>query len=299
MRGIIITEMQTQQFSPTHRPSARIRALFLDIDGTIASSDSRVSPGVLRAVRLARSHGCEVVLCTGRTRFRTVPVAEQLDPPLGYAITSNGGVLTHLGTGEIIYRHLLDVPVALEVIRIMKDAGADPFVYEDSDNPGVEGARVLHHPDVNTSAWERFDPRYRPHPSITTDLPFRPVSVSAYGPAEVVRPLSAHLRERLSETVSIVESGTEHAWGVEVYVSGISKRTGLEMLAARLDVAQEEIMAVGDHINDIEMLMWAGWGVAMGNAQPEVKGAADCITASITEDGAARAIEAFVLESTY
>jgi hypothetical protein len=207
-------------------------------------------------------------------------------------------VLTHIGTGEGIYRHLLAVPVALEVIQTMMDAGADPFVYEDSDVPGVEGARVLHHPRVDKSAWEHMDPRYRSHPSLTTDLPFRPVSVSAYGPADVIRPLSAHLRERLSEPVSIVESGTELAWGVEVYVSGISKRTGLEMLAARLDVAQEEIMAIGDHINDIEMLQWAGWGVAMGNAQPEVKAAANCITASLASDGAARAIEAFVLEST-
>jgi Cof subfamily protein (haloacid dehalogenase superfamily) len=290
--------MQTRPYSPAHRPAARIRALFLDIDGTLAGSDSVISPAVLHAIRSARSHGCEVVLCTGRTRFRTVPIAEQIGPPLGYVITSNGGVLAHLGTGDIIYRHLLDVHLALEVIRTMRDAGAEPFVYEDSDMPGIEGARVLYHPELDTSRTDFLDSRYRPHADLMSDLPFRPVSVSAYGAPEVMRPLSAHLRDRLSENVSIVESGTEYAWGVEVYVSGISKQTGLEMLAARLDVAQEEIMAIGDHINDIEMLTWAGWGVAMGNAQPEVKAAADWITDSFAEDGAARAIEAFVLETT-
>ena len=284
--------------TPSDRgPDARIWALFLDIDGTLTASDERISPGVLEAIRRARSHGCEVVLCTGRTRFRTVPIARQLDPPLGYAVTSNGGVLTHLGTGQILYRHLLPVEVALEVIRTLRNAGAEPFVYEDSDVPGAEGSRVLYHADADTSTWTHGDERYQPHAGLTTDLPFQPVSVSAYGIPEVIRPLAARLRDRFAEDLSIVESGTEHAWGVEVYVSGISKRTGLETLAARLEVDREEVMAIGDHINDIEMLEWAGWGVAMGNAQSEVKTIADWITATLAEDGVARAIERFVLRT--
>jgi Cof subfamily protein (haloacid dehalogenase superfamily) len=281
--------------SPARTPPARIRALFLDIDGTLVGGDSRVTPGVVSAIHRARSAGCEVVLCTGRTRFRTVPVAEQLGRPLGYAVTSNGGVLAHLGTGEIVYRRLLPVDVALEVIRSIRDAGAEPFVYEDSDRPGVEGARVLYHPEAEAIASSHADSRYRAHAALMTELPFQPVSVSTYGSPEVMRPLAEHLRERLSENVSIVQSGTEYAWGVEVYVSGISKRTGLELLAARLDVAREEIMAIGDHINDVEMLQWAGWGVAMGNALPEAKAVADYVTDSLSQDGAARAIERFVL----
>ena len=288
---------QPLQMSSDRGPVAQIRALFLDIDGTLANSDGIISPGVLEAIRRARHHGCEVVLCTGRTRYRTVPVAEQLDPPMGYAVTSNGGVLTHLGTGRILYRHLLPIPVALEVIRTIRDAGAEPFVYEDSDVSGAEGARVLYHADADTSRWDHGDERYRPHAALTTDLPFMPVSVSAYGAPEIVRPLAAHLHENLGGDLSIIQSGTEHAWGVEIYVSGISKRTGLEILSARLEVDREEIMAIGDHINDIEMLEWAGWGVAMGNAQPEVKLVADWVTTSLAEDGVAAAIERYVLGS--
>ena len=288
---------QPLQMSSDRRSVAQIRALFLDIDGTLASSDGIISPVVLDAIRRARHHGCEVVLCTGRTRYRTVPVAEQLDPPMGYAVTSNGGVLTHLGTGRILYRHLLPIPVALEVIRTIRGAGAEPFVYEDSDVPGVEGARVLYHADADTRQWDHGDERYLPHAAMTTDLPFMPVSVSAYGAPEIVRPLAAHLHENFGGDLSIIQSGTEHAWGVEIYVSGISKRTGLETLSARLEVDREEIMAIGDHINDIEMLEWAGWGVAMGNAQPEVKLVADWVTTSLAEDGVAAAIERYVLGS--
>ncbi len=295
--GIIHCVNNTKSLSTDRVPGAQIRALFLDIDGTLAGNDGRIAPRVLEAIRRARHHGCEVVLCTGRTRYRTVPVARQLDPPFGYAVTSNGGVVTHLGTGQIIYRHLLPIPVALEVIRTMRDAGAEPFVYEDSDEPGPEGARVLYHSDADTSSWDHGDDRYRPHATLTTELPFQPVSVSAYGKSEIIRPLAEHLRERLAENVSIVQSGTEHAWGVEIYVSGISKRMGLEILAARLEVNQEEIMAIGDHINDVEMLEWAGWGVAMGNALPEVKAVSDWITESISEDGVAVAIDRYVLRS--
>ena len=289
--------MQTQPNLSRGGPTAQIRALFLDIDGTLVGEDSQISPGVRAAIRRAREHGCEVVLCTGRTRYRTVPIANQFDPPRGYAVTSNGGVLTHIETGEILYRHLLPIPVALQVIRTLRDAGAEPYVYEDSDKPGIEGARVLYHPDAAIGPWVKGDPRHRPHAELLTHLPFQPVSVSAYGAPEIMRPVASFLRERLTENVSIIESGTEFAWGVEIYVSGVSKVTGLETLAARLDVAREEIMAIGDHINDLEMLQWAGWGVAMGNALPQIQEAADWVTASRAEDGVALAIESFVLRS--
>src|SRR4051794_25175383 len=98
---------ETLPASSDRRPAAQIRALFLDIDGTIADGSGRMSAVVLNAIRRARRHGCEVVLCTGRTRYRTVPVAEEIGLPLGYAITSNGGVLSHMGAGQILYRRLL------------------------------------------------------------------------------------------------------------------------------------------------------------------------------------------------
>ncbi|HZT41682.1 MAG TPA: Cof-type HAD-IIB family hydrolase [Chthonomonadaceae bacterium] len=272
----------------------QIRALFLDIDGTLVDGANTISPGVQKAIAAAREKGCEIVLCTGRTRYRTLPVAELLGPPLGYAITSNGGVVVHLGAGEVLYRRLLPIPVALEIVRAIVEAGAEPYVYEDSDVPGEEGARVLFHPDLPVGPWATF-PRYRPHATLLEDLPFAPVSVSCFGAPEKMRPLAARLSERLSADVSIIQSGTEYNWGVEVFVSGVSKRLGLETVAARLDVAREETLAIGDHFNDLEVLRWAGVGVAMGNALPEVLAAADWVTASLEEDGVARAIERFIL----
>lgn len=282
--------------STTALSHAPIRALFLDIDGTLVGMGDRISPGVLRALSAAHTHGCEIVICTGRARYTAQPIAAQLPRPLGYAVTSNGGVVMHLGTGEVLLRRLLSVPTALDVVRTMVELGATPYVYEDAVGHGIEAARVLHPPDFPTGPFA-IAPRYRPHDKILDHLPFAPVSVNAFGPPDQMRALADAVRARIHADLSVVISGSELHWGVEVFAAGVSKRLGLETLAARLDVTREEIMAIGDHFNDLEMIRWAGLGVAMGNALPEIQHAADYVTGSLDEDGVAQAIERFVLAS--
>lgn len=272
----------------------QIRALFLDIDGTLVGAGDQISPGVRAAIAGAREKGVEVVLCTGRARYTTEPVARQLGPPLGYVVTSNGGVAMHLGTQEVLYRRLLSIPIALEVIRAIYEVGGKPYVYEDATAADLEGARVLYHPERSPDIFA-VPPRYRPHAALLEDLPFAPVSVCTFGPPAQMQALVLHLRERLSADLSIIQSGSHAYWGVEVFTQGVSKRLGLEMIAARLDVNQEEIMAIGDHFNDLEMIAWAGIGVAMGNAIEEAQEIADYVTASVDEDGVAQAIARFIL----
>jgi Cof subfamily protein (haloacid dehalogenase superfamily) len=272
----------------------RIRALFIDIDGTLVGADDRISSADRTALTAAREQGCEIVLCTGRTRYTAQPIAEQIAPPLGYAIMSNGGVVMHLGTEEVLRRHLLPIPTALDIVRAIVAAGAEPYVFEDAIAPGIESARVLHHPDLPVGHWA-VRPRYRPHATLMEDLPFAPVSVSAYGPPQRMRPLVHDLRARLSDTLSIIQSGSENIWGIEIFVANVSKGRGLEVVAEHLGIAREETLAIGDHINDLEMLEWAGVGIAMGNALPEVQAIADWITTTQAEAGVARAIARYVL----
>jgi Cof subfamily protein (haloacid dehalogenase superfamily) len=274
-------------------PARRIRALFVDLDGTLVSVDEQVSPRVRRAIEQARAAGCAVILCTGRTRFTAQPIADQLDQP-GYLVASNGGVAMHLETGKVVHSLKMPIPLALDVAKAIISVGASPYIYEDSTLPGVENARVLYHPDLPVGHFAT-PPRYRPHAALLEDLPFVPISVSAFGPIPHIRPLVAPLQERLAGQVSIVQTGTETTWGIEIYVANVTKRTGAEAVVRELGLEREETLAIGDHFNDIELLQWAGLGVAMGNAQPEVQAAADYVTGSLHEDGVAQAIERFIL----
>ncbi|CEK15415.1 predicted HAD superfamily hydrolase [Chthonomonas calidirosea] len=271
-------------------PSSKIRALFLDIDGTLVGADNQISAAVQRAVTKAQERGLWIGLCTGRTRYTAEPVAAQLWRPPDYLIVSNGAIAIETPTETLLHRRLLEPALALEVARILIDAGEQVYIYEPAFRPLLEESRVLYHPARPVGAFAT-PPRYQPYASLLSELPFTPVSVASFGPQQEMQALVKAMRESLSEDFSVIQSGTHALWGVEIFAAGVNKRSGAEMVARRLGISSQECMAIGDHMNDIELLEWAGIGVAMADAPAEVQAVADWITASVEEDGVAEAIE--------
>ncbi|HTE20389.1 MAG TPA: HAD family hydrolase [Armatimonadota bacterium] len=268
--------------------NAAVRAIFLDIDGTIVGASNTVSPRVREAIRRAREGGCEVVLCTGRSRVTAQPIADQLGFR-GHAVLSNGAVVMNLGTGELICRNLLPVPIAVQAIRVLLREGVTPLVYEDA----VETARILYHPDL---PFEIYNPeRFHPWPRMAEDLPFRPACIGCYGAEAELRPVADRLAAAPPPETYVEQAGTHAVWCLEIHHQDSGKCNGLQRVTERLGVRPEEVLAIGDHINDLRMLRFAGIGVAMGNAVPEVLAGADWITAPLDEDGVAVAIERFIL----
>lgn len=278
--------------STLNKPS--IRALFVDMDGTLIGPDEKVSLPVVRAIQAAHESGCQIIPCTGRTRFTAQPIAEQLGIPLGYAITANGAVAQHLGTEELLYSHLIPREQAQWIAQEVFALGAQIYIYESSITNHVEQSRAVYHPDLPIGPWAT-PPRYRSEPHILTDLPFDPVSVATFGSKAKIHPLVPFLQEKLGEQVSVLQSGSEHFWGIEIYAAGVDKGYAAKWLSNHLGIAQEETLAIGDHLNDLALIAWAGTGVAMHNSQPELIALADHVTASVYEDGVARAIERFIL----
>lgn len=265
-----------------------VRALFLDLDGTLVGAANTVSSPVRRAVAAARAKGCVVVLCTGRSRVSTEPIADQLGFRT-HAIVSNGAVVLDLATREIIARNVLTEEHALGAIRALLDFGVAPQVYEDA----IESARILYHPDHPI---EIYSPdRQRPWPQLRTSLPFLPVSISSYGPEQSLRPVADRMAALPPAGTQIVQAGTHAMWCLEIHHPDSGKHRGLDHVCRRLGIDPAETMAIGDHVNDIALLQVAGIGVAMGNALPEVKAAADFVTEPFERDGVAAAIEQFVL----
>lgn len=277
--------------SPPPRPQPRpgsLRAAFVDLDGTLVGGANRVSPRAVDAVAAARAAGCEVILSTGRSRISTEPIADQLGFR-GWAVLSSGAVVMHLGTREVLYRNHLPEATTVAVVRDLLAAGAAPQVYEDA----VETARILYHPAHPVEIHDAG--RQQPWAHLADRLPFPAISVSSYGPEEALRPLAERLARSPWPGTFVEQAGTHAYWCLEVHHEESGKGRALRRLAAHLGLPVEATLAVGDHLNDIGMLRAAGWAVAMGDAQPEARAAADWVTLPRAEDGAALALERWLL----
>jgi len=244
----------------------------LDIDGTLLDFDEGVSPRVREAVRAVVEAGVHVVLATGRSVFGVEPVIDALGLAGGCAVASNGAVIFAYQPVEVLSTVTFDARPAVEaVLEHVPDALVAVEVVGD-------GYRVNRHfPDgeITGRMWIESVDRLVSEP--VTRVIIRDPQSSA---AEFVR-LAA----------SLGLHGTNYFVGYTAWLDlapeGVSKASGLQIVAERFGVPQADVLAIGDGRNDVEMLSWAGRGVAMGQAPEEVKAVADAVTGSLADDGAA------------
>lgn len=257
------------------------RLVATDVDGTLLDPDDRVSPRALAVVERLVAAGVGFVLVTGRPPRWIPPVVAQLDVA-SLAVCANGSVLYDAGEGRVLWASTLD-PGALARVAAAAtetlpgcglavervDLGA-PFVAE----PGYR------------DAWDNRD-------QITTDrsalLGTPAVKLLIRDPRLSSDAMVAALTPVIGHEADLTFS---HPRGlVEVSPPGVTKATGLAEVARRHGVSATDVVAFGDMPNDLEMLRWAGHGVAMGNAHPALLEVADEVTASNAEDGLALVLE--------
>jgi 5-amino-6-(5-phospho-D-ribitylamino)uracil phosphatase len=270
-----------------------VRLLVLDIDGTLLDPAGQLTATTVAAVRAAVAAGCVVTLATGR-RFRTAkPIADALGLELPILV-QNGALIKDSLTGEILYHRHLSCAGAAAAIEYLWAAGAQPIVYENA----FVGDRVF------TGPVERDTASNADYFTRNSDLQ-RCATVQALLPADPPLEVStvddaARLRELAPGLIHpgvrvITTTYSSGAGFLEVLEARCSKAEALYELARRFGVPMEHTMAIGDNLNDLELLTAAGVGVAMGNAKPEVQAIARYSTASNAEDGVAAAIGRFVL----
>jgi hydroxymethylpyrimidine pyrophosphatase-like HAD family hydrolase len=250
----------------------------LDIDGTLLSYDGVMASAVHDAVVAVRAAGHEVVLASGRSLISMLPVAQHLGIDVGWMVCSNGAVTVRLDpelpegwVAEDVVT--FDPEPALSVLRhelpdalyAVEDLGVG-FRMTDSFPTGeLEGVHVVV-PLEELWATE-----------VTRVIVRSPESTS-----ERFHELVEHLG--LDDVTYAVGWS---AW-MDLAPLGVSKATALEQVRRRVHVQPHCTVAIGDGRNDVEMLRWAARGVAMGHADDVVRGAADEVTGTIDEDGAAR-----------
>lgn len=253
----------------------RPRLVALDIDGTLVHGRRPPSAAVLAAVAAAAEHA-EVMLCTGRTVLGVEPALRYLGLRSGVTLTSNGAVELDTGTRQVRTVARFDVGAGLARLRERFPgavfAGEHVGVGQRVSGPFPPGILSGTVTEVGLDVL-----RAEPTPKLVMYWPGRT-------PAETAaRAAGLHVDD------ATMTLDHELPW-VTLVPAGVSKASGLARVARRLGIDRTEVLAVGDGDNDREMLRWAGHGVAMGQAPPEVHADADSSTATVADDGLAVAL---------
>lgn len=267
-----------------------VRLLALDLDGTILGDDLRISARTRAAVDGALVRGVTVVLATGRMYRSALPYAVSLGLTGPLICYQGAYVRERPGVGAApgaILRHVtMESAAARAAIRWSRENGLDPHVNRDD-------RLVMEVGDEDAPDYERLSgigAEFVPDLVAATDGPI--TKVLAVGPAGLPARLLDAGRARFAGLAEVTVSHPEY---LEFMAPGVHKGAALRWLGERLGIPLAETMAVGDQHNDLEMIAAVGIGVAMGGAPPEVRAAARHVTAPVAEDGAAQAIEEFVL----
>ena len=270
-----------------------IRLLAIDIDGTLLDGRGRLPDAHRDALVDASALGVEVALVTGRSFHFTGPVADLLPIPLTLIV--NNGAVVKRTTGETELRHVLSRETArrvLDATRAFDDSVA--IVFDRLDERQIVFERMdWSHPN-RRGYYDKNKAFIAGTPSPLRDmLTDDPIQVMFNGSVEPMRELVAELRAMAIAdqfTVAITEYVSRDFSLVDVNGAGCSKGTTLARWAALQGIEAAEVMAVGDNLNDVEMLDFAGTAYVMGNATDAIKSRGYRLTGTNDEAGLATAI---------
>lgn len=266
------------------------KMIVLDLDDTLLTDEHIISERTKQALMDAQKMGVKVVLASGRPTYAMWPIAKELSLAEygSFILSFNGGKITNCKTNEEIFSSTLSVKEVGKLYDLSKREGVYIHTYvgdeiiTDQENP------------------------YTAIESEITGLPVKVVDNFAEAvnvpvvkvlmvddPGKLV-PAENVLKAELDEKFSIMRS---KPFFLEFTEKGITKGESLNHLIKTLGIQREEVIAMGDSYNDLTMIEFAGLGIAMGNANDDIKAIADYVTDTNNNDGIAKAVEKFVLNN--
>ncbi len=278
----------------------RYRLLAIDIDGTLVNSRDELTAATRQALVRAGQAGIRVVLATGRRYSRALPLVAPLglDVPL---ITATGALVKDPRDHRTLYRAEFDPDLLCRVMQIVWHCGFDPVLYGDTFCQGF---------DFYIATWQARTPELAEYladnaacarlvPAMLDQPPAGVFAGFAMGTHAQMLELERALHRCLGDRISthVLRSPKYAGFFCELAPGGVNKWSALCRLAESWNIPLEAICAVGDDINDIPMIRGAGLGIAMGNALPEVKSAADRVAPTHDEDGLVEVVRWLVEES--
>jgi hypothetical protein len=272
-----------------------VRLIALDIDGTLLDSEWKLPEANRSAIAEATRRGIEVALVTGRRYDFAMPIARKIDSPLTMIVSNGAVVRTH--DGETHLCHLLPRGTAERVLHVTLPWREGAGVVFDRPRENQMVLEVIDTNDPIRSAYyernKEFIGQAKPLESCLTE---DPIQVMLSGKVQPMRAAEAALRaapfaEEFRVAATVYESRDFSM--IDILNPRCSKGSTLEEWAALRGFAREEVMAIGDNHNDLEMLSYAGIPIVMGNGVPELKNFGWHETGTNDENGVAAAIEQF------
>ncbi len=253
----------------------------LDLDLTLLDAQHCISPRNLTAVRRCREHGAKVMITSGRMYYTTLPYrrAMELDTPV---IAYNGAYIKLEETGQMLLHEHLDLATARELVDFCASEGLHLNYYLDDELYVAQLTPWSELYCARTGA--------RPHPvgDLHTVADRPPTKVLIVDDPARIADLATQLAPRFAGRAYVTISNVEY---LEFMPPQADKGKALAVVAKYFGIPREKVVAFGDAGNDIPAIRWAGLGVAMENARPEAKAAADRIAPPYDADGVAVVLE--------
>lgn len=264
-----------------------IKLVAIDLDGTLLNRNHKVSELNKKAIKKALGKNLKIVLCSGRTVQNVLSFAKELEI-IGkeeYVVGFNGAGALRLDDEEFIFKESLSGKDAKFIAKICDEVDANYTVhtfYESltpRENPYSTYESALNEVEL-----------FLKHPRELVDDD-EVTKVLILDDPEIINEYEAHIREHLSHKYDLIRTMPFY---LEVLKKGINKYSGIMAVADLLQIKKDEIMALGDAPNDLEIVRDVGIGIAMGNTEEIVKAHADFITKSNEEHGVAYAMNHFL-----
>jgi Cof subfamily protein (haloacid dehalogenase superfamily) len=273
------------------RPFKRYQMLASDLDGTLLHNDRTISARSIAALRRAQAAGKSILIVSGRPpRFvRPLLLENQLELP--FASYNGAAIYAGPEAEQPLYEQPLDKVTALAIIAALRK-------YQPELNLQLEAGDQMYADRIDAAMAERMRLDY----TIRAPHKLGPIEEQlAQDGLSGMKLLTWVGKERLSEAIEYVNALGSGAYAtssgrglLEIMAAEVDKARAADRWAARQGIAAREVVACGDELNDIPLLKWAGLGVAVANAQPEVLAVADYVTVSNEEDGVAVILEMMI-----
>lgn len=266
------------------------KLIALDIDGTLTNSRKEVSPRTRYALLEAQAQGKRLILASGRHPIGVYPIARdlQLDRYGGYIMSFNGGKIIECATNRTIVTKLFPREYLADIISVLIDSNITVITWDDK--------RIYANNKVNDYTYVEKDVLKTDMVTVddfVSEIKFDINKILLAGEPLELDEYQKILSKRYDGLLEVYKSAP---YFLELMPFGVSKGSMLPLLLDKLGVNRDELVAFGDHYNDMTMIGYAGLGVAMGNGEAEIKKIANYVCESNDEDGIANTLQKFVLK---